>query len=118
MTQLLASVLCFAFGLLFLPMVFRGMRINGTRGALKTGLVTGVLSVGLGKVLFVLLSFIFLPILLLGAVGVFLVQMVVNIVLVQLASRLGTGIEFDSIKTAFAAAVALTVLQTMVGYAV
>ncbi len=118
MTQLLASVLSFAFGLLFLPMVFRGMRVTNTGSALKTGLAAGVASVFMGKGLLVLLRLVFLPIVLLGPLGAFLVQFVVNAILVQFTSRLGSSVEFDGFKTGLAAAVALTALQTLVLYIV
>ena len=115
MAPLIASIAAFAFGLLFLPMVFRGMRVKGGTGqALKAGLVGGVVSVAGGKVLLAILSLFFFPIVLAGAVGAFIVQVLVNLVVLVFVPRLMDGVEFDSIKTTAAAAAALSVLQVVV----
>lgn len=114
MAQLIASILGFALGLLFLPMVIPGMRVRGTTEALKAGVVGGILSALLGKLLLILLTFVFfLPIVLTGPVGAFVVQGLVNAVLLWMTARLVEGIEFDRARTTLWAAFALTVLQTV-----
>ncbi len=114
MVQLIASIVAFALGLLFLPMVFSGMRVRGTSSALKAGAIGGALSVTLGKVLVTLLTLLFLPIALLGPIGVFVIQAVVNALILMITARLSDGVEFDSFKTTLWAAIALTTLQLVV----
>ncbi len=114
MVQLIASVAAFAFGLLFLPTVFSGMRVRGTSSALKAGAIGGALSVTVGKVLVAVLTLVFLPIALLGAVGVFVIQAVVNGLILMVTARMSEGVEFDGIRTTIWVAVALTALQTIV----
>lgn len=115
MAQLIASVLGFALGLLLLPALIPGMRVRGMAAALKVGLVCGVLSVLLGKVLLVILSIIFiLPIVLLGPIGVLLIQGLVNGILLAVATRVVSGIEFERRRSVVWAAVALTILQWVV----
>lgn len=114
MPQLIASVLGFALGLLLLPALIPGMRVKGTTEALKVGLVCGVLSVFLGKVLMVILTLLFLPIALLGPLGVFIVQGIVNAILLAIGTSFVSGIEFDRRRSALWAAFALTVLQVIV----
>lgn len=114
MIALVATAATFAFGMLFLPILFPGMRVRGTDNALKAGIIGGVLSAALGKVLFVLLSFIFLPIVLLGPLGPFLVQTLVNVGLLWTAALVFDGIAFDRFRTTLWAALALTLLQTLV----
>jgi uncharacterized membrane protein YvlD (DUF360 family) len=114
MPQLIASVLGFALGLLLLPALIPGMRMKGTAAALKVGLVCGVLSVFLGKLLMVILTLLFLPIALLGPIGVFIVQGFVNAILLAVGTRLVDGIEFDRRRSALWAAFALTVFQVIV----
>ncbi|MCR9164845.1 MAG: hypothetical protein ACE37F_15200 [Nannocystaceae bacterium] len=114
MVQLIASIVAFAVGILFLPMVFSGMRVRGTSSALQSGAVGGALSVLLGKVLLTVLTLIFFPIALLGPLGAFIIQSLVNIGLLLGISRVTDGVEFDGIKTAVWAGIALTVLQFVV----
>ena len=115
MVPLIASIAAFAFGLLFLPMLFRGIRVKGgATAALKVGLVGGVASVFGGKVLLALLTLFFFPIVLAGAIGAFIVQLLVNVVVLMLVPRIMDGVEFDRIRTTFWAAIALSVLQVLV----
>ncbi len=114
MVQLIASVVAFAVGILFLPMVFSGMRVRGTTNALKAGAIGGALSVTLGKVLVSVLTLVFFPIALLGPLGVFIIQSVVNAGVLLVTVRVSDGIEFDSVKTTLWAAIALTTLQLVV----
>ena len=114
MAQLIASAAGFAVGMLLLPVMIRGVRVRGTGSALKAGIVCGLLSAVLGKLLLVLLTLIFfLPIVLTGPVGVFVVQALVNAVLLTLTAKLVSGIEFERMRTTLWAAFALTVLQTL-----
>lgn len=114
MGQLIASAIAFAVGMLLLPTMVRGVRVRGMGGALKAGIVTGILSAVLGKVLLVILSLIlFLPIVLTGPLGVFVVQALVNAILLSLTSRIVSGLEFDRGRTVLWAAFALTALQTV-----
>jgi len=113
MPQLLASAVGFAVGMLLLPAMIRGVRVRGTGAALKAGIVCGLLSAVLGKVLLVLLTLVFLPIVLTGALGVFVVQALVNAVLLAMTSRIVSGIEFERMRTTLWAAFALTALQTV-----
>lgn len=115
MAQLVASTLGFAFGLLLLPALIPGMRVRGFAAALKVGLVCGLLSVLLGKLLLLLLGFVFiLPIVLGGPIAVFVVQGLVNAILLGIATRLVDGIEFDRWRSTLWAAFALTLLQLIV----
>lgn len=115
MTQLIVSALSFAFGLMFLPILVPGMRVRGVGGALKAGLVCGVLSAVLGKLLLLLLTLVFfLPVVLTGPLGAFVVQALVNAILLAMTARLVDGIEFDRLRTTLWAAFALTLLQTLV----
>ena len=118
MIQLIASAVGFALGMLLLPAVIPGMRVRDSGAALKVGIVCGVLSVFLGKVLMVLLSLVFLPIVLLGPLGVFIVQGLVNAVLLAVGTSVVSGIEFDRRRSALWAAFALTILQVMVRHLV
>lgn len=114
MGSFIASVLGFALGLLLLPAMIRGFRVSGMGTALKAGLVCGILSAVLGKILLVLLTLVFfLPIVLTGPVGVFVVQALVNAILLGLTGRLVDGLQFERPRTVFWAAVALTALQTV-----
>lgn len=114
MGSFLASVLGFALGLVVLPAMIRGFRVRGLGSALKAGLVCGILSAVLGKILLALLTLVFLlPIVLTGPVGVFLVQAFVNAILLGLTSRIVDGLEFERTRTVLWAAVALTALQTI-----
>jgi uncharacterized membrane protein YvlD (DUF360 family) len=65
-------------------------------------------------VLWVLLSLIFFPIGLLGPVGAFAVQVLVNTLLLWGAARMADGVEFDRLRTTLWAAVALSALQILV----
>ena len=115
MVPLIASIAAFAFGLILLPALFRGVRVRGgTTHALKVGLVGGVASVFGGKVLLALLTLFFFPIVLAGAVGAFIVQALVNLVVLVVLPRFLDGVEFDRIRTTAYAALALTVLQILV----
>ncbi len=115
MVPLIASIAAFAFGLLFLPMLFRGIRVKGgATSALKVGVVGGVISVFVGKVLLALLTLVFFPIVLAGAIGAFVVQAIVNVAVLLLVPRFLDGVEFDRLRTTFWAAIALTVLQLVV----
>jgi len=114
MVQLIASVVAFAVGIFFLPMVFSGMRVRGTGNALKAGVIGGALSVTLGKVLVAVLTLVFFPIALLGPVGAFLIQSVVNGAILAVTARVTDGVEFDGLKTTAWAAIALTTLQFVV----
>jgi uncharacterized membrane protein YvlD (DUF360 family) len=114
MSSFIASVLGFALGLALLPAMIRGFRVSGMGTALKAGLVCGILSAVFGKILLVLLTLVFfLPIVLTGPIGVFVVQALVNAVLLGLTGRLVDGVEFERPRTVFWAAVALTALQTV-----
>lgn len=118
MAQLVASILGFALGLLLLPALIGGMRVRGMAAALQVGLVCGVLSTFVGKLLVVVLSIIFLPIVLLGPLGVLLIQTVVNGLLLAVATRVVSGIEFDRRRSLLWAALALTLLQWVAGHLV
>jgi uncharacterized membrane protein YvlD (DUF360 family) len=114
MAQLIASAVAFTIGMLLLPALVGGVRVRGMTGALKAGLLCGVLSVLLGKVLLFLLTLVFfLPIVLTGPIGVFVVQGLVNAVLLGITAHLSEGIAFDSRRTMLWAAFALTALQTV-----
>jgi uncharacterized membrane protein YvlD (DUF360 family) len=114
MSSFIASVLGFAFGLLLLPAMIRGFRVHGMGTALKAGLVCGILSALLGKLLLVLLTLVFfLPIVLTGPIGVFVVQALVNAILLGITGHLVSGLEFERSRTVLWAAVALTALQTI-----
>lgn len=114
MASFIASILGFAFGLLLLPAMIRGVRVTGMGSALKAGLVCGILSAVLGKILVALLTLVFLlPIVLTGPIGVFVVQAVVNAVLLWLTARMVDGLEFERTRTVMWAAFALTLLQTV-----
>ncbi len=114
MISLLLSALVFALGLLFLSGMLPGMHVRGFGGALKAAVVCGVLSAGLGKLLLIVLSFVFwLPIVVTGPVGAFVVQGLVNAILLGLTARLVSSLEFDGRKTVLWAAFALTLGQTL-----
>lgn len=114
MASFIASVLGFAFGLLLLPAMIRGVRVDGMGSALKAGLVCGILSAVLGKILVALLTLVFLlPIVLTGPIGVFVVQALVNAVLLGLTARMVDGVRFERARTVVWAAFALTLLQTV-----
>src|SRR5262245_57752206 len=94
--------------------MIRGFRVRGMGTALRAGLLCGTLSAVLGQLLLALLTLIFLlPIMLTGPIGVFVVQALVNTVLLGLTGRFVEGLEFERPRTVFWAAVALTALQTV-----
>lgn len=114
MAQLLASAIGFAVGMLLLPAMIRGVRLTGTAAALKAGVVLGLLSAVIGNVLLFLLKLLFfIPIVLTGPLGVFVVQALVNAVLLSLTAKIVSGIEFERMRTTLWAAFALTFLQTL-----
>lgn len=113
MGSLLASVLGFAVGLLLLPVLIRGVRVRSFGAALWAGLVCGILSAVLGKILLVLLTLVLLPLLLTGPIGAFVVQALVNAILLAITGRVVGGLEFERRRTVLWAAVALTALQTI-----
>jgi len=114
MEQLVVSAAAFAFGLFLLPILFPEIRLKGAGEILKVGVIGGVLSAVLGKVVWILLSLVFFPIVLLGSLGVFLVQVLVNLGLLWSATFWSEGIAFKRVTTALWAAVALTMLQWLV----
>lgn len=119
MQALVASAVGFALGLLLLPAIIPGVRVRGMGGALKVGVVCGLLSVLFGKLLFFLLSLVFfLPILLTGPIAFFLIQCFVNAILLTVATQFVDGIEFDRRRSALWAAVALTLFQLAVRHLV
>lgn len=112
MQSMIASCLAFSFGLVFLSALLPGMVVRDVWSAFKAAVICGVLSVVLGKLLFALLSLIFFfPILITGPLGVFVVQTVVNTVLLMLTENLVDGVRFQRWRTALWAAIGLTVLQ-------
>jgi len=114
MGSFITSVVGFAVRLLLLPAMIRGVRISGSGSALKAGLVCGILSAVLGKLLVVLLTLVFfLPIVLTGPIGVFVVQALVNAILLSLTARIVDGLQFERPRTVLWAAFALTALQTV-----
>ncbi len=114
MGSMFASVIGFALGLLLLPAMVRGVRVGGMGSALRAGLVCGILSAVLGKLLVALLTLVFLlPIVLTGPFGVFAVQAMVNAILLGLTARMVDGVQFESTRTVWWAAFALTALQTV-----
>lgn len=116
MVKLIATAVTFAVGLLFLPILIPGVRVRGTADALKAGIVGGILSAALGRVLLVLLSLVFFPIRLLGPLAAVLVQAVVNFGLLLGTSHFVPGVQFKRWSDRIWAAVALTVLQVVVGF--
>jgi uncharacterized membrane protein YvlD (DUF360 family) len=119
MAELVASAVGFALGLLLLPAFIPGVRVRGMGGALKVGVVCGLLSVLFGKLLVFLLSLVFLlPILLTGPIARFVIQCFVNAILLSVATKFVDGIEFDRRRSAIWAAVALTILQMVVRHLV
>ncbi len=114
MFSLLASAFVFAIGLLFLAGMLPGMRVDGLWGALKASIVCGILSAVLGKLLFVLLTLVLiLPVVLLGPLGLFGVQMLVNAALLALTARIVHAIRFDGRKSLLLAALLLTAGQSL-----
>jgi len=110
MLQLVASALAFTFGLLFLPLFFSDIRLRRATDALTVGALGGLLSAVLGRVLWIIVSTIVFPIGLLGPVGAFLTQAVVNLGLFAASSR---WVLFKRLTSRFWAALTLTVLQTI-----
>ena len=94
---------------------FRSLTVKLRDGSDLGGLDVRVRSLhSLGKLLLVLLTLVFfLPIVLTGPLGVFVVQALVNAVLLSLTSKIVSGIEFDRARTTLWAAFALTILQTV-----
>ena len=117
MAHFVASAVVFALGLLFVGAWVPGVRVRGGLwGALKAALVCGILSTFFGKVLVALLTLIlFLPVLLTGPVGAFVVRGLVNAILLAFTARLSPSISFDRRRALLWAAFALTVLQVLVG---
>ena len=114
MFSLVLSALVFAVGLLFLAGLLPGMRVDGLWGALKASVVCGILSAVLGKVLFVLLTLVLiLPVVLLGPLGLFAVQMLVNAILLALTARIVRAISFEGRRSLLLAAALLTLGQTV-----
>jgi uncharacterized membrane protein YvlD (DUF360 family) len=115
MQSMIASCLAFTFGLMFLSALLPGMVVRDLWSAFKAAVICGILSVVVGKLLFALLSLIFFfPILITGPLGAFIVQTVVNAVLLLLTENLVDGVRFQRWRTALWAAVGLTLLQTVV----
>lgn len=113
MLSMLISAGVFALGLLFLSGLLPGMQVRGLWSAFKAAVVCGILSVVLGKLLLALLALLFwLPVIITGPVGVFLIQTLVNGILLGLTARLVDGISFDRRRTVAWAAFALTLAQT------
>jgi putative membrane protein len=114
MLGFLFSAAAFALGLLLLAGILPGIRVDGFWSAFKAAVVCGVLSVVVGKVLLVLLTLIFfLPIVVTGPIGVFVVQALVNAVLLWLTEKIVSGLRFERGRTVVFAAFALTLAQVL-----
>ena len=119
MSSLVASCLAFTFGLMILSAIMPGLLVRDLWSAFKASLLCGLLSAVFGKLLFTLLSLIFFfPILISGPLGVFLVQALVNAILLTSTENLVDGVRFVRWRTAMWAAIGLTILQMLVARAV
>jgi uncharacterized membrane protein YvlD (DUF360 family) len=119
MAAFIVSVLVFAVGLVILPAFISGLRVRGSFEAMKAGLMLGLLSSVLGKVLLALLKLIFfLPIIVTGPLGAFAVQCVVNAILLTVGVRFVNAIELDSTRATMWTAAGLTVLQMLAANAI
>jgi uncharacterized membrane protein YvlD (DUF360 family) len=119
MTSLVASCLAFTLGLIVCSALLPGMIVRDLWSAFKAAVICGILSAVLGKLLFFLLSLVFFfPILISGPLGAFLVQALVNTILLLITENLVDGVRFVGWRTALWAAVGLTILQLVVARAV
>lgn len=119
MTSLVASCLAFTFGLIACSALLPGMIVRDLWSAFKAAVICGILSAVLGKLLFFLLSLVFFfPILISGPLGAFLVQALVNTIILLITENLVDGVRFVGWRTALWAAVGLTILQMVVTRAV
>lgn len=119
MSSLVASCLAFTFGLMLLSAILPGMIVRDLWSAFKASVLCGLLSAVFGKLLFALLSLVFFfPILISGPLGVFLVQALVNAILLTVTENLVDGVRFVRWRTALWAAVGLTILQMLVARSV
>lgn len=119
MLSLVASCLAFTFGLIVCSALLPGVIVRDLWSAFKAAVLCGLLSAVLGKLLFFLLSLVFFfPILISGPLGAFLIQAFVNAILLVITENLVDGVRFVRWRTALWAAVALTLLQTLVTRAV
>lgn len=116
MISLIATAATFAAGLFFVPILIPDVQVRGGSDALKAAIVGGLLSAGLGKVLWIVLSLVFFPIRLLGPLGPFLAQAIVNLVLLLVAEQRVPGIKFKTWMSSVWAALALTILQALVAH--
>lgn len=110
----IATAVSFTVGVFLLPVLIPGVRVRGGGEVLKAAGIGGVLSVGLGKLAWLLLSLLFFPIRLLGPLGPVLAQLVVNVVLLFVGSRVVRGVQFKTWGALVWAGLALTALQLVV----
>jgi len=109
-----ATAVTFAAGVFLLPALIPGARVRGGAETLKAAAIGGVLSTGLGKLLWLVLTLVFFPIRLLGPFGPVLAQAIVNGVLLLVGSQVVDAVRFKSWSSLLWAAAALTALQVAV----
>lgn len=114
MLPLVVSAITFAAGLFFVPLLIHDAQVRGGSEALKAAAVGGVASAGLGKLLWLIVSLVFFPIRLLGPIGPFLAQSIVNLAILVVTEQRVSGVRFKTWMSRVWAALALAVLQWVV----
>ncbi|MCA9695418.1 MAG: hypothetical protein R3A51_00130 [Nannocystaceae bacterium] len=113
---LLAAVLAavvFTLGLLIASMAVSGVTLRGALPGVRTATLAGLASAGLGKLLGLILAFLFLPIVLLGPLGSILVQSIANVIVLFAATWLTEDLRVEPRRTRMVLAVVLAVFQVV-----
>jgi uncharacterized membrane protein YvlD (DUF360 family) len=114
MGPMIASAGAFAAGLMVLASVSPQIAVRDAWSTFKVALLCGALSALLGKLVVAILSVIFLPILLTGPLGVFVLHALFNAILMAAVTRYLDGVRFTSWRALAAVSAALTLLQMIV----
>jgi len=112
---ILASAGAFGIGLFIMSIMTPNIVVKDTWRAFQVATVVGLTSALLGKLAVALLSLVFLPILLAGPLGVFVLHALFNGGLLFGASHyFDDGIRFASLRTLGLVAAGLTLVQMIV----
>ncbi len=109
--SLLAAYAAFVLGFFLLPHVVPGLEVRGPYGGARSAVISGLVSIGLGKVLLMFLSIVFFPILLLGPLAAVIAYALGNFAILMASEYVLDEIECDSMKTTAVTALILAGLE-------
>lgn len=108
--ELVITWLVLSAGMWIVSRLLPGFHVRGVSGALVTGAIFGVLHWAIGKLLFVVLVVATLG---LGYLLAFLTRLIVTAIVLKITDSLLDSLTIKNFKTAFVAAVLLSVLSLL-----